>query len=69
VTSLIAEFDNNIIDNIILLKSSILVIIRFQHQGYDNPEKVEGALLLGEHTKKSRYQARSTKIRSPLGQF
>jgi hypothetical protein len=34
VTSLLAEFDNNIIENVILPKSSILVIIRFKHQGY-----------------------------------
>jgi hypothetical protein len=31
VTSLLAEFDNNITENIILPKSSTLVIIRFKH--------------------------------------
>jgi hypothetical protein len=46
VTSLLAEFDNNITENIILPKSSILVIIRFKHQGYDDPQEVEGAYCL-----------------------
>jgi hypothetical protein len=46
VTSLLAEFDNNIIENIILPKSSTLVIIRFKHQGYDDPQEVEGACSL-----------------------
>jgi hypothetical protein len=43
VTSLLAEFNNSIIENIILPKSSTLVIIRFKHQGYDDPQEVEGA--------------------------
>jgi hypothetical protein len=43
VTSLLAQFDNNITENIILPKSYTLVIIRFKHQGYDNPQVVEAA--------------------------
>jgi hypothetical protein len=43
VTSLLAQFDNNITKNIILPKSYTLVIIRFKHQGYDDPQEVEGA--------------------------
>jgi hypothetical protein len=46
VTSLLAKFDNNITKNIILPKSSTLVIIRFKHQGYDDPQEVEGAYYL-----------------------
>jgi hypothetical protein len=46
VTSLLAEFDNNITENIILHKSSTLVIIRFKHQGYDDPQEVDGAYCL-----------------------
>jgi hypothetical protein len=46
VTSLLAEFDNNITENIILHKSSTLVIIRFKHQEYDEPQEVEGAYYL-----------------------
>jgi hypothetical protein len=46
VTSLLDEFDNNITENIILPKSSTLVIIRFKHQGYDDPQEVEGAYYL-----------------------
>jgi hypothetical protein len=45
VTSLLTEFDNNIIENIILSKSSTLVIIRFKHQGYV-PQDVQGAYFL-----------------------
>jgi hypothetical protein len=43
VTSVLAEFGNNIIENIILPKRSALVIIRFIHQVYDDPQEVEGA--------------------------
>jgi hypothetical protein len=46
VTSLLAEFDNNITENIILPKSSTLVIIRFKHQGYDDPQEVDGVYCL-----------------------
>jgi hypothetical protein len=46
VTSLLAEFDNNITENIILPKNFTLMIIRFQHQGYDDPQEVEGAYCL-----------------------
>jgi hypothetical protein len=46
VTSLLAEFDNIITENIILTKSSTLVIIRFKHQGYDDPQEVEGPYCL-----------------------
>jgi hypothetical protein len=63
VTSLLTEFDNNIIENIILPKSYTLVIIRFKHQGYDDPRE----LMLGEHAKKSQCQAWTTNIRQPSG--
>jgi hypothetical protein len=43
VTSLVAEFDNNITENFTLPKSSILVIIRFKHQGYKDLQEVEEA--------------------------
>jgi hypothetical protein len=46
VTSLLAEFGNNIAKNIIQPKSSTLVIIRFKHQGYDDPQEVVGAYCL-----------------------
>jgi hypothetical protein len=46
VTSLLAEFVNIITENIILPKSSTLAIIRFKHQGYDDPQEVEGAYCL-----------------------
>jgi hypothetical protein len=46
VTSLLVKFDNNITENIILPKSSTLVIIRFKHQAYDDPQEVEGAYCL-----------------------
>jgi hypothetical protein len=46
VTSLLAEFDKNITKNIILHKSSTFVIIRFKHQGYDDPQEVERAYYL-----------------------
>jgi hypothetical protein len=46
VTSLLAEFDNNVTKNIILPKSSTLLIIRFKNQGYDDPQEVEGAYCL-----------------------
>jgi hypothetical protein len=46
VTSLLAEFDNNITENIILPKNSTLVIIRFKHQGYDDHQEVDGAYCL-----------------------
>jgi hypothetical protein len=46
VTSLLAEFDNNITENIIIPKIYILVIIRFKHQGYDDPQKVVGVYCL-----------------------
>jgi hypothetical protein len=46
VTSLLAEFDNNITKNIILPKSSILVIIRLKYQGYDDRQEVEGVYYL-----------------------
>jgi hypothetical protein len=50
VTSLLAEFDNNITENIILPKSSTLVIIRFKHQGYEDLQEVEEAYYM-DHTK------------------
>jgi hypothetical protein len=60
VTSLLAEFDNNTTENIILPKSSTLVINRFKHQGYDEPQEVEGAYCLENihrnHTLKLRPQ-------------
>jgi hypothetical protein len=46
MTSLLAEFGNNITENIILPKSSTLAIIRFKHQGYDGPQEPEGAYRL-----------------------
>jgi hypothetical protein len=46
VTSLLAEFDNNITKNIILPKSSIFVIIRLKYQGYDDRQEVEGVYYL-----------------------
>jgi hypothetical protein len=49
VTSLLAEFDNNITENVILPKSSILVIIRFKHQGYEDYQEVEEAYYM-DHT-------------------
>jgi hypothetical protein len=50
VTSILAEFDNNITENIILPKSSSLVIIRFKHQGYEDLQEVEEASYI-DHTK------------------
>jgi hypothetical protein len=46
VTSLLAKFDNNIIENIKIPKSSTLVLIRFKHQGCDEPQEVEGTYCL-----------------------
>jgi hypothetical protein len=43
VTSHLAEFDNNITEDIILPKSSTLMIIRFKHQGYKGLQEVEEA--------------------------
>jgi hypothetical protein len=44
--TLLAESDSNITENIILPKSSTLIIIRFKHQSYDDPQEVEGAYCL-----------------------
>jgi hypothetical protein len=60
MTSLLTEFDNNITKNIIQHKSSILVIIRFKHQVYHDPQEVDGAYYMENiqrnHTVKLRPQ-------------
>ena len=38
VTSLLAEFDYNISENVILPKCSTLVILRFKHEDYEDPQ-------------------------------
>jgi hypothetical protein len=38
VTSLLAELDNNISENVILPKSFMLKILRLKHQGEENPQ-------------------------------
>jgi hypothetical protein len=68
VTSLLAEFDNNIIENVILPKSSILVIIRFKHQGYEDLQEVKEAYYM-DHTKEIVLTRSVHKIVPPSSQF
>ncbi|WVZ97503.1 hypothetical protein U9M48_043030 [Paspalum notatum var. saurae] len=42
VNSLLAEFDYNISENVILPKYCTLVILRFEHEEYDGPQGEEG---------------------------
>jgi hypothetical protein len=64
VISLLAKFDNNVTENIILHTNSILVIIRFKHQECDDPQEVEGAYCL-ENIQRNH----AVKLGPPLGQF
>jgi hypothetical protein len=48
VTSLLAEFDNNITENFILPKSYTLVIIRFKDVGCEDPQDVEEAYCMDD---------------------
>jgi hypothetical protein len=68
VTSLLAEFDNNITENIILPKSSTLVIIRFKHQGYEDLQEVEEAYYM-DHTKEIVLTRSGHKIVPPSSQL
>jgi hypothetical protein len=68
LTSLLAEFDNNITENVILPKSSILVIIRFKHQGYKYLQEVEQAYYM-DHTKEIMLTRSGYKIVPPSNQF
>jgi hypothetical protein len=68
MTSLLAEFDNNITQNIILPKSSTLVIIRFNHQGYEYLQEVEEAYYM-DHTKEIMLTRSGHKIVPPSSQF
>jgi hypothetical protein len=68
VPSLLAEFDNNITENIILPKSSTLVIIRFKHQGYEDLQEVEEAYYM-DHTKEIVLTRSSHKIVPPSSQL
>jgi hypothetical protein len=68
VTSLLAEFDNNITENGIISKSSILVIIRFKHQGYKDLQEVEEAYYM-DHTKEIVVTRSGHKIMPPSSQF
>jgi hypothetical protein len=68
MTSLLAEFDNNITQNIILPKSSTLVIIRFNHKGYEYLQEVEEAYYM-DHTKEIMLTRSGHKIVPPSSQF
>jgi hypothetical protein len=68
VTSLLAKFVNNITKNVILPKSSILVIIRFKHQGYEDLQEVEEAYYM-DHTKEIVLTRLGHKIVPPSRQF
>jgi hypothetical protein len=68
MTSLLAEFDNNITQNIILPKSSTLVIIRFNHQGYEYLQEVEEAYYM-DHTKEIMLTRSGHKMVPPSSQF
>jgi hypothetical protein len=68
VTSLLPKFYNNITENVILPKSYILVIIRFQHQGDEDPQEVEEAYYM-DHTKEIVLTMSGHKIVPPLSQY
>jgi hypothetical protein len=68
VTSFLAKFDNNITENVILPKSSILMIIRFKHQGYQDHQEVEEAYYM-DHTKEIMLTRSGHKIVPPSSQF
>jgi hypothetical protein len=68
MTSLLAEFDNNITQNIILPKSSTLVIFRFNHQGYEYLQEVEEAYYM-DHTKEIMLTRSGHKMVPPSSQF
>jgi hypothetical protein len=68
VTSVLAEFDNNITENIILPKSSTLVIIRFKHQGYEDIQEVKEAYYR-DHTKEIVLTRSGHKIVPPSSQL
>jgi hypothetical protein len=67
VTTLLAEFDNNIIENVVLPKCSILVIIRFKHQGYEDLQEVEAYYM--DHTKEIVLTRSGHKIVPPPSRF
>jgi hypothetical protein len=68
VPSLLDEFDNNIIENIIVPKSSTFMIIRFKHQGCEDLQEVEEAYYM-DHTKEIVPTRLSHKIVPPSSQF
>jgi hypothetical protein len=68
VTSLLAKFDNNITEIVILPKSSILVIIRFKHKGYEDHQEVEEAYYM-DRTKEIVMTRSGHKIVPPSSQF